>query len=375
MNQRVRKILILAGEESGDLHGSYLVESLLKLSIPLKIFAMGGQKMKLSGAELLENTLESSVVGISEVLWAIPSLIKRQQRIQKFVEYERPDLIIFIDFPGFHLRLMPNLAGLAPMAYYIPPKVWVWKQNRALKILKFCKRIYTIFPFENSYFPNKASYFGHPLVDFVKPESSLNEFKQRYCLEDETFTVALVPGSRQQEIIKMLPRFCAAAKLVANIRKVKWLLPLADSISENNLPQDFLHDLDIQIIRGCTYDAIKHSDLIIATSGTVTLEATLLGTPMIICNRASWVTYMTFKLLSKIPYVGLPNIISNAEICPEMLQSDTEPIKLSELILDYLDKPQKLQKQKEDLSRVVQTLGEPGVVERVSNHMAEEFLQ
>lgn len=375
MSQRVRKILILAGEESGDLHGSYLVESLLKLSMPLKIFAMGGQKMKLSGAELLENTLESSVVGITEVLWAIPSLIKRKQRIHRFVEYERPDLIVFIDFPGFHLRLMPSLSGMAPMAYYIPPKVWVWKQNRALKILKFCKRVYTIFPFENSYFPRKASYFGHPLVDFVKAKSSLDEFKQRYSLEEEVFTVALVPGSRQQEIVKMLPRFCEAARLVSSTKKVKWLLPLADTISENDLPHGVLHDLDVQIIRGCTYDVIKYSNLIIATSGTVTLEATLLGTPMIICNRASWVTYMAFKILSKIPYVGLPNIISNSEICPEMLQSDTEPIKLSQLILDYLEKPERLQQQKENLRKVVQTLGEPGVVERVSTHMAEEFLK
>ena len=212
-------------------------------------------------------------------------------------------------------------------------------------------------------------------MDFVKPKSSLDEFKQLYSLEEEVFTVALVPGSRQQEIIKMLPRFCEAARLVSTTKKVKWLLPLADTISENDLPRGVLHDLDVQIIRGCTYDVIKYSNLIIATSGTVTLEATLLGTPMIICNRASWFTYLAFKILSKIPYVGLPNIISNSEICPEMLQSDTEPIKLSQLILNYLERPERLQKQKENLRKVVQTLGEPGVVERVSTHMAEEFLK
>ena len=151
MNSRTRKILILAGEESGDLHGSYLVEAFLKLSLPLQIFAMGGEKMKSAGARLLENTLDSSVVGITEVIRKVPGLIERKQRIEDFVSREQPDLVIFIDFPGFHLKVMPSLFDKTSLVYYIPPKVWVWKQNRAWKILQFCKRVYTIFPFENPY--------------------------------------------------------------------------------------------------------------------------------------------------------------------------------------------------------------------------------
>lgn len=375
MSQRVRKILVLAGEESGDLHGAYLIEALFKLSLPMKIFAMGGQKMKLSGAELLENTLESSVVGITEVIQKIPSLMQRQQRIQSFVEREQPDLIVLIDFPGFHLRLMPQLAEIAPLVYYIPPKVWVWKQSRALKILRFCQRVYTIFPFENEYFPGKSSYFGHPLVDFVKSTCSQEEFRNRHDLKEDVATIGILPGSRKQEVAKMLPRYCEAARLVSKSHPVQWLLPLADSIAEDDLPSQVMADVKIRVTRGCTYDVIKNCDLIIATSGTVTLEATLLGTPMIICNRASSITYLAFKLLSKVPYLGLPNIISKTEICPEMLQSDTHPNKLSELILDYLDKPEKLLEQKKSLNQVVQTLGEPGVIDRVSKHIAAEFLQ
>ncbi len=375
MNSRTRKILILAGEESGDLHGSYLVEAFLKLSLPLQIFAMGGEKMKSAGARLLENTLDSSVVGITEVIRKVPGLIERKQRIEDFVSREQPDLVIFIDFPGFHLKVMPSLFDKTSLVYYIPPKVWVWKQNRARKILQFCKRVYTIFPFENSYFHDKASYFGHPLVDFVKSTCSASEFREEFGLHEDKATIALVPGSRKQEIVEMLPRFCDSARLVSNSYKVQWLLPLADSIDDSDFPMGIFDDLNIQIIRSRTYDVIKHCDFILATSGTVTLEAALLGTPMIICNRATWVTYLAFKLLSKVPYLGLPNIISKREICPEMLQSNTEPNRLANLMQSYLSQPQKLGEQKKALNEVVQTLGEPGVLSRVSSHMAEEFLQ
>ena len=375
MNSRTRKILILAGEESGDLHGSYLVEAFLKLSLPLQIFAMGGEKMKSAGARLLENTLDSSVVGITEVIRKVPGLIERKQRIEDFVSREQPDLVIFIDFPGFHLKVMPSLFDKTSLVYYIPPKVWVWKQNRARKILQFCKRVYTIFPFENSYFHDKASYFGHPLVDFVKSTCSASEFREEFGLHEDKATIALVPGSRKQEIVEMLPRFCDSARLVSNSYKVQWLLPLADSIDDSDFPMGIFDDLNIQIIRSRTYDVIKHCDFILATSGTVTLEAALLGTPMIICNRATWVTYLAFKLLSKVPYLGLPNIISKREICPEMLQSNTEPNRLANLMQSYLSQPQKLGEQKKALDEVVQTLGEPGVLSRVSSHMAEEFLQ
>ena len=375
MSIRTRKILILAGEESGDLHGSYLIEALLSLSLPLQIFAMGGDKMKLAGAKLLENTLESSVVGITEVIRKIPGLLERKKRIEDFVNQEQPDLVIFIDFPGFHLKIMPSLFNKTSLVYYIPPKVWVWKQNRAQKILQFCKRVYTIFPFENSYFEGKASYFGHPLVDFVKASCSTLEFKKEFGLDKDTATIALVPGSRKQEIIKMLPRFCETARLVSSKHQVQWLLPMADSIDDSDLPKGMLRGLNVQIIRGRTYDVIKHCDFMLATSGTVTLEAALLGTPMIICNRASWVTYLAFKMLSRVPYLGLPNIISKREICPEMLQSDTQPDRLAKVILNYLKQPQKLGEQKKALNEVVQTLGEPGVLQRVSNHIAEEFLQ
>tara|TARA_Y100000589_G_C27167921_1_gene635470 strand:+ start:66 stop:1193 length:1128 start_codon:yes stop_codon:yes gene_type:complete len=375
VNSRTRKILILAGEESGDLHGSYLVEAFLKLSLPLQIFAMGGEKMKSAGARLLENTLDSSVVGITEVIRKVPGLIERKQRIEDFVSREQPDLVIFIDFPGFHLKVMPSLFDKTSLVYYIPPKVWVWKQNRARKILQFCKRVYTIFPFENSYFHDKASYFGHPLVDFVKSTCSASEFREEFGLHEDKATIALVPGSRKQEIVEMLPRFCDSARLVSNSYKVQWLLPLADSIDDSDFPMGIFDDLNIQIIRSRTYDVIKHCDFILATSGTVTLEAALLGTPMIICNRATWVTYLAFKLLSKVPYLGLPNIISKREICPEMLQSNTEPNRLANLMQSYLSQPQKLGEQKKALNEVVQTLGEPGVLSRVSSHMAEEFLQ
>ena len=201
------------------------------------------------------------------------------------------------------------------------------------------------------------------------------EFKKEFGLDKDTATIALVPGSRKQEIIKMLPRFCETARLVSSKHQVQWLLPMADSIDDSDLPKGMLSGLNVQIIRGRTYDVIKHCDFMLATSGTVTLEAALLGTPMIICNRASWVTYLAFKMLSRVPYLGLPNIISKREICPEMLQSDTQPDRLAKVILNYLKQPQKLGEQKKALNEVVQTLGEPGVLQRVSNHIAEEFLQ
>ena len=163
-----RQVLILTGEESGDLHGAHLARAFQRLPIPPKLFGYGGKHLEAAGVHLVENTLETSVVGISEILMAIPNLFARAKRVINFIKNQSLDLLVLIDFPGFHLWILPQVSRFVPTVYYIPPKVWVWKENRARKIMRFCQRVYTIFPFERHYFPEKSKYFGHPLLDIVK---------------------------------------------------------------------------------------------------------------------------------------------------------------------------------------------------------------
>jgi len=368
------KILIMAGEESGDLHGSHLVKAIKQVSPEAQLFAFGGRNLQESGATLVKNTMKTSVYGVSEVLRAIPSLLRAEQEVYNWLLNNRVDLIILIDFPGFHLKLLPRLSEMTRVFYYIPPKVWVWKENRKHKISKYCERVYTIFPFEDQYYPGKAFYNGHPLVDIVKTSVSRAEFCEEYGLNPDKAILGLVPGSRTQEIHSLLPSMIECAKLLKDFDpELQFVLPEADSLEPGLFDSLIPQDLKVSRIRGRNYDLIASCDMVLATSGTVTLESALLDTPMIIVNKGSWITYLAFQALSKIPYLGLPNIIADREICPEMLQENSQGPALAQKVREFLSSEDVIKNQKEGLREVRETLGEKGVLHRVAQHMLEEI--
>jgi len=368
---------MLAGEESGDLHGSHLVKALLAGKTPPQVFAFGGERMRQAGAELIVNTLKNSVVGISEVIRSLPALMGRAREVKDWIARHPVDVTILIDFPGFHLRLLPHLASLGKTVYFIPPKVWVWRANRAEQLLRYCDRIYTIFPFEKDYFSEKTRYFGHPLVDVVKASKKREEFLGSLELNPDLRYLALVPGSREQEISKMLPLFLQAAERLAGRKDLGgFLIPKASSIDKAcyQIPKR-VGTLPLILVEKDSYSLLNACDLALATSGTVTLEASILNTPMIISNQGSWITYMAFKTLSRIPFLGLPNILGGKEICPELLQNEASAENLEHFASLYLDSPRILEDQVRELKKVNSKLGQPGVFEKIADDIVEEYLQ
>jgi lipid-A-disaccharide synthase len=371
------RVLMLVGEESGDLHGSHLVRALLASKTSLEVFAFGGERMRQAGAQLIVNTLKNSVVGVSEVLKSLPTLMTRAREVKDWIAKHPVDLTILIDFPGFHLRLLPHLASLSKTVYFIPPKVWVWQAKRASQILRYCDRIYTIFPFEKDYFAEKSRYFGHPLVDIVKAPRKRGEFLDSLGLSPSLRYLALVPGSREQEISRMLPLFLEAAERLATRKDLGgFLIPKTSSLDSRcyRVPEK-VGGLPLVLHEGDSYSLLNACDLALATSGTVTLEASILETPMIISNQGSWITYLAFKALSRIPFLGLPNILGGKEICPELLQNEASAENLEHFAALYLDSPRILEAQVRELERVNSKLGRPGVFEKIARDIHQEYLK
>ncbi|PCJ18405.1 MAG: lipid-A-disaccharide synthase [Candidatus Cloacimonadota bacterium] len=370
-----KKILILVGEESGDLHGSHLIKELLNREDKAQIFAYGGRRMKDAGAKLIKNTMKTSVLGVTEVIQAIPELLKQEKEVKKWVSQNNPNLIIVIDYPGFHLKLLPYLSKWAPVHYYIPPKVWVWKKNRADKINKYCEKVYTIFPFEQKYYPKIGRYFGHPLVDIVKPEISKKDFYEKYNLTVNDIVIGLLPGSRNQELKKLLPEFLKSAKLLAKkVKNIHFFIPKVSTVDESlyEICKDY-KTLKIHILDGMPYSIIANSKLVLLASGTVTLEATILGTPMLICYQTNWLTKKAFDLLSQTPHIGLPNIIAGKEIVKEFKQEDFTSEKIVSYSESLLKSDLAMEKQLERLKSVQVSLGDQGVIKKIADDMMEEL--
>ncbi|MCO4781389.1 MAG: lipid-A-disaccharide synthase [Candidatus Cloacimonetes bacterium] len=369
LNSDRQKILILAGEESGDLHGAHLIKELLNREDKPRLFAYGGRRMKDAGANLIKNTMKTSVLGVSEVVQAIPTLLKQEKEVKSWVSQNNPSLIIVIDYPGFHLKLLPYLSSWAPVHYYIPPKVWVWKKGRADKINKHCQKVYTIFPFEKKFYPEKGMYFGHPLVDIVKPEIDKDKFAQKYKISDTDIIVGLLPGSRNQEVKKLLPEFLKSAKLLSKrLKNVRFFIPKVSTVDPKlyDVCKDY-KALKVDLLDGMSYSIIANSKLVLLASGTVTLESTILGTPMLICYQANWVTKKAFDLLSQTPYIGLPNIIAGSEIVKEFIQDNFTTENVVNYSESLLKSEKAMNKQLERLKTVQSSLGEKGVIRSIAD--------
>ncbi len=365
-----KNLLILAGEDSGDLHGAELVRELLKHP-GIRVYAYGGQRMQKAGAHLLKNTMDTAVVGVFEVLKALPRLLSLQKRIRQWVVQNLPQAVIMIDYPGFHMRQLSHLAGLVSVFYYIPPKVWAWKPGRARLLLEHCRRIYTIFPFENRYFPGENTrYFGHPLMDTTRPSMNKNEFLNLLGLKPSERLVGLLPGSRKMEVRTMLPEFLKTAEsLSQRHRDLVFAVARPTSMPESFYTQIRKSKLPIRLVENQSLELIGASHLILATSGTVTLEAAILKTPMLICNKVHPITKFAFDKLAQTRWVGLPNIIAGREISPEFLQQKMKAEELFTYASRLLADDVLWQHQVDELEKVVKRLGEPGVVSRVAGDM------
>lgn len=376
-------IFVIAGEASGDLHGAGLVKALKDRLPDAHFTGIGGPKMREAGLDLLFPSSRLAVVGLVEVFSHLRPILNAFRRTVNWLRKERPDLLILIDYPEFNLLVAARAKRLGiPVFYYISPQVWAWRSGRVRKIRRLVDRVAVILPFEESFFRRygmEVDFVGHPLLDSVKSTASRQEFRKGLGLDDRCTVVGLLPGSRHGEIARMFPLMAQAARRILDKRpETHFVVPLAPSfdhdILESLVPEGCNLGDSLKIVRGRTYDAMAAADLLVAASGTVTLEAAILGVPMIVTYRVSPLTYFLGRRLIRVPFVSLVNLVAGREVIPEILQDEATPARIAQATLALLEDKEGRKAMVKDLERVKAALGSPGAASRAAG-LCVELLQ
>lgn len=365
------RILISAGEASGDIHAAAVTAAIKKIDSSAEVFGMGGDALRNAGGEVLFDIKDHGVMGFVEVLKKLPDLFKLRDDFKKVMDERKPDCLITVDYPGFNMKLakLARDKGI-PVVSYIAPSAWAWHKSRAKKVAKIVDKVACIFPFEYDVYKEAGAhveFVGHPLVDIVKPKMTQEEAMAFAGKEEGKKLILLMPGSRLMEIEKMLPTLLEAAKLIKKqLPEVSFVMPRAGTIPISLLEERIqTSGLDVKITEGNNYDLFSVADLALATSGTVTLEAALCGLGSVIVYKTNPVTYFIAKLVVNIPHIGLPNIVAAKSVLPELIQNDFTPAKVAQEALALLES-ERNEKMKDDLAYVKERLGKPGAVGRVA---------
>jgi lipid-A-disaccharide synthase len=370
------KILLVTGEASGDLHGASLIHEIKKKNPDIEFFAVGGERIRSEGAHLLFDCQRLGVVGLVEIFAHLTTILGCFRLLKNFLKSQKPDILILIDYPDFNLRLAKVAKKLGiKVLYYISPQIWAWRRHRIKFISRWVDKILVIFPFEVSFYKNggvDAEFVGHPLLDSISPKISQESFKVKYGFKRGERVIALMPGSRKGEVSRILPVMLEGAKKLMENHHQNWrfALILASTIDRSiidSIIKNYKDLFSISIIQGFTYEALKSAELAFVASGTATLEAAIIGTPMIILYKLTWPTYLIGKLLIKIPAIGLVNIVAEERIAPELIQTDATGQKLAIEADRVLTDPEYRKTIEEGLYRVRKTLGKPGATVRAAN--------
>lgn len=365
------KILISAGEASGDIHAAAVTAAIKKLDSSAEVFGMGGDALREAGGEVLWDIKDHGVMGFVEVIRKLPDLFRLRSAFARVMDERKPDCLVVVDYPGFNMKLakLAHDKGI-PVVSYIAPSAWAWNKGRAKNVAKIVDKVACIFPFEYDVYKEAGApveFVGHPLLDIVHPKMQRSEAKQWAGKQPGKKLVLIMPGSRLMEIEKMLPTLLAGAKLLKEqMPDVQFAMPRAGTIPLALLQEKITAaGLDVKITEGHNYDLFSVADLALATSGTVTLEAALCGLPSVIVYRTSALNAFIARLVINIPNIGLPNIVAGRTILPELLQEDFTPQKLAQTAKELLA-PERQEALKKDLAYMKQRLGEPGAVGRVA---------
>ena len=359
--------MIIVGESSGDLYGSELAKSLKELNPDIRLEGIAGPKMRRVGVEPLLFSEDVTAIGFVEVFGRIPFLWGVYKALKKRLSSGKYSFLLLVDFPGFNLFLAKAAKKLGiPVIYYISPQVWAWRRGRVKKIRKRVDKMFVILPFEEEFYKGtgvNAEFVGHPLIDFVKSSRSREEMCRQFSLDEKKPVVGLLAGSRNTEIRYMFPHILKAAEMIKKeMPEVQFVLPLAETLNEKIL-EEYLEEnvLGIRVIKGLTYDTIHISDFLIAVSGTVTLETGLLGKPMVIMYRGSFVSWILAEMLRRVPFFGLVNLIAGKMIVPELKQYQANPKRIADISLKSLRNPDYRNSVSSELLKVKKDLGDPGV--------------
>ena len=373
---REKKILIIAGEASGDLHGGNLAKALLALMPDLGISGMGGKMMRDAGVNTFQDISRLAVVGIWEVLTHLKDIKAAFNLMEETIIRERPDALVLIDYPDFNLRIAKKAkAAGVKVVYYVSPQVWAWRRGRIKHIAKVVDRMLVVFPFEEALYREagvKCSFVGHPLLDEETETRPKDVLAQKFGLDPQKPILGILPGSRKKELHFHLPVMLEAfSRIKAKMPDVQAVIPLAPTLSPDDFRQYLAGYEDVRLINDAP-GVMTVMDAAMVASGTATLQTALKGKPMVIIYKLSPVTYWLGKMLIDVPFIGMPNLIAGMEAVPELIQNDASPERISSLILKMFYDKAYYGDIVRNLALVSEKLGGPGASERAALEVLKE---
>jgi lipid-A-disaccharide synthase len=376
----MRKILVSAGEASGDLYASLVVQELRRLMPGVEFFGCTGPRLRTAGVRTVVDAASLAVVGLVEVIAHIPRIYGEFRKLLCAAEAERPDLALLTDSPDFHLRVARKLhrQGI-PVVYLVAPQAWAWRKGRVKEMRRNLRRLLCIFPFEEEFFTRHGvptTYIGHPLAGLVRPALTRNEFFKKHRLAAERPLISILPGSRRGEAARHMPALLDAVDRIYREQAVNVVLPASTTtgtaffqeyMGQECIGRERIGRSPIRVIEGESWDAMAHSDLALAASGTVTVEAALLGTPMVTYYKVTGLSWFMGKFLVDIPFYSMVNLIAGRAVVPELMQDQMTGENLAREALRLLGNGREREAMKAGLAEVRQKLsGRSGAPERAA---------
>lgn len=362
--------MVIAGEPSGDLHGAGLVREMKSLQPSVEVFGMGGDGMANAGMEIVHHFRGLSFMGFTEVLKHLPRMRRVKKKLERTLAIRKPDVLVLIDYPGFNLRFARKAkAHGTRIFYYISPQVWAWGRGRVSKMKGLIEKMFVVFPFEVDIYRMAGipvEFVGHPLLEVVGNHEEADNFRQKFEISPQKKLLGLFPGSRPQEVERILPVMAEAAVILQKEFDCEVGVGVAPNLDEN-LYRRFLQSSDrIKLVTGMTYRLMKNSDLAFVASGTATLETACFGTPMVVVYRTSIPSYLIGRILVKIKNISLVNIVAGQRIVPELIQAELTPENLAREGRQLLSDESRAQRMRSELLRIREKLGSPGASRRVA---------
>lgn len=372
---KLNRVLMIAGEPSGDLHGSGVVRELKKRVPTIDVFGVGGEKMKSEGFDVVFPISRLSFMGFLEVVKNLSVVKELERTLEALIASRRPDVVVLIDYPGFNLRFAKKIKrhGIK-ILYYISPQVWAWHKSRVKKMRSVVDRMKVVFPFEVEIYEQEGinvEFVGHPLAEKIGATSSREFFFQKNGLDPAGKLLGLLPGSRKQEVEKIFPTMLATAERLRKTLNVQVAVGVASNLGADYLKKFITDESSITLVEEATYDVMAHADAAIVTSGTATLETGWFGTPMAVVYKTSPATYTIGKVLVGVPFIGLVNIVAGEKVVPEFVQHEMNVENLSREMAKQLSDTGYAGTMRARLSIIKAKLGTPGASARVAAGIIE----
>lgn len=365
-----KRIIIVCGEPSGDLHAAGLAKAICQINPDVRIEGVGGRMLAQAGAYIYADIKDISVIGLFDALKKLPKFIGLRKLILKKMDERRPDALILVDFSGFNLRLAKKTKSSLPIFYYISPQVWASRQGRVNTIKRHISKMLVLFKFEEEFYKRRGvdvELIGHPILDIVRPTMEKEDFRRRYNLTGFKTIFALLPGSRKTEIENILPVMLKTAHIINREMEAEFVIAKAPQV-ELDIYKNIIEDgrIQVRIVEGATYDCLASADVALVASGTATIETAIMQKPFVIIYKMNLLNYLLYRPQVRLPYIGMVNIVAGKKIVPEFVQFQARPKKIANEVIEILKDPSLAERMKDELAKVKASLGEGGAYERAA---------